>query len=168
MYKALSVRCQRCTKKKITLRCMVIGTYAVQFLRYIPLYRNTKHYATLNCSVKRVYAPQAHKISSSEQIAEIKLNSNTTHLRSGTIWSISNGSCIDWEGGYTFWNPKPIDNCKCYHYSLLYEGLANKMFNYDLNDLQNILFLKYQFYDEIVSEQSCRTQNLLQNAVIWS
>ena len=47
MYKALSVRCQRCTKKKknkkkITLRCMY----------YIPLYRNTQHYATLNYSVK--------------------------------------------------------------------------------------------------------------------
>ena len=53
MYKALSVRCQRCTKKKknkknITLRCMVIGTFAVQFLHYIPLYRNTQQYATLN------------------------------------------------------------------------------------------------------------------------
>ena len=68
MYKALSVRCQRCmkkkkkNKKKITLHCMVIGTCAVQFLRYIPLYRNTQHYATLNCSVKPVYAPEAHKI----------------------------------------------------------------------------------------------------------
>ena len=54
MYKALSVRCQRCTKKKkkkIMLRCMVIGTCAVQFLHYIDLYRNTQHYATLNCSV---------------------------------------------------------------------------------------------------------------------
>ena len=65
MYKALSVRCQRCTKKKqkkkITLRCMVIGTCAVQFLHYIPLYHNTLHYATLNCSVKRVCAPEAHK-----------------------------------------------------------------------------------------------------------
>ena len=39
-------------KKKITLRCMVIGTCAVQFLHYIPLYRNTQHYATHNCSVK--------------------------------------------------------------------------------------------------------------------
>ena len=41
MYKALSVRFQRCTKKKnkkkIMLRCMVIGTCAVQFLHYIPL-----------------------------------------------------------------------------------------------------------------------------------
>ena len=57
MYKALSVRCQRCmkqkkNKKKIMLRCMVIGACAVQFLHYIRLYSNTKHYATLNCSVK--------------------------------------------------------------------------------------------------------------------
>ena len=29
-----------------------IGTCAVQFLDYITLYRNTQHYATLNCSVK--------------------------------------------------------------------------------------------------------------------
>ena len=37
---------------KITLRCMVIGTCTVQFLHHINLYRNTQHYATLNCSVK--------------------------------------------------------------------------------------------------------------------
>ena len=53
MYKALSVWCQRCTKKKknknkITLRCIVIGTCAVQFLHYIPLYRNTQHYASVS------------------------------------------------------------------------------------------------------------------------
>ena len=56
IYKALSVWCQRCmkkkNKKKITLRCMVIGKCAVEFLHYIPLYRNTQHCATLNCSVK--------------------------------------------------------------------------------------------------------------------
>ena len=73
MYKAFLVRCQCCTKKKkkkkkkknkkkITLRCMVIGACAVQFLHYIPLYRNTKHHAILNCSAKRVYAPEAHKV----------------------------------------------------------------------------------------------------------
>ena len=43
------------------LSCMVIGACAFRFLHYIPLYRNTQHYATLNCSVKRVYAPEAHK-----------------------------------------------------------------------------------------------------------
>ena len=57
MYKALSVRCQRCAKKKknkkkITLRCIVIGACAVQFSRDIPLYCKIKHYASLNCSVK--------------------------------------------------------------------------------------------------------------------
>ena len=81
------------------------------------------------------------KISLSEQIAEIKLNLNTIHSRSGTICSVSDGSCIHQEGGYTFWNPIPIDNCKFYQYSVLYEGLANKMVNYDLNDFQNIYSL---------------------------
>ena len=57
MYKALSVRCQRCTKKKknekkIMLCCIVIGACAVQFLHYVTLYRNIQHYATLNCSIK--------------------------------------------------------------------------------------------------------------------
>ena len=53
---SMSVRCQRCTEKKknkkIRLRCIVIGACAVQILHYIPLYRHTQHYATLNCSVK--------------------------------------------------------------------------------------------------------------------
>ena len=57
MNKALLARYQRYTKKKknkkkITLRCMVIGTCAGQFFNCIPLYRNKKHYATLNRSVK--------------------------------------------------------------------------------------------------------------------
>ena len=34
------------------LRCIVIGTCALQFLHYVLLYRNTQHYVTLNCSVK--------------------------------------------------------------------------------------------------------------------
>ena len=38
--------------KKIMLRCIVIGAYAVQFLLYVHLYRNTQHYATLKCSIK--------------------------------------------------------------------------------------------------------------------
>ena len=49
------VRCQRYTKKnkkKIMLHCIVIGACAVQFLYYVPLYRNTQHYATLNCRIK--------------------------------------------------------------------------------------------------------------------
>ena len=33
MHKALSVRCQRCTKKKIMLRCIVIGACAVKMYK---------------------------------------------------------------------------------------------------------------------------------------
>ena len=48
-------------KEKILLRCIVIVACAVQFLHYVPLYRNTQHYATFDCSVKRIYAPEGHK-----------------------------------------------------------------------------------------------------------
>ena len=34
------------------LRCIVIGAFAGQFLYYVPLYRHTQHYATINCSIK--------------------------------------------------------------------------------------------------------------------
>ena len=36
----------------IILRYIVIGACAIQFLHYAPLYRNTQHYATLNCRIK--------------------------------------------------------------------------------------------------------------------
>ena len=42
-----------------------------------------------------------------EQEAKINLNTNTIHLRSGTVCSLSEDSCIDQEGGYTFWNVMP-------------------------------------------------------------
>ena len=42
------------------------------------------------------------KITLTEQQARNNLNTNTIHLRSGTACSLSEGSCIDQEGGYTF------------------------------------------------------------------
>ena len=83
---------------------------------------------------ENVVAQGSNKISLSEQIEEIKLNSNIIHLRSGTIFLLPDGSCIDQEEGYIFLNPIPIENCKFYQYSFLYEELANNMVNYDLND----------------------------------
>ena len=66
MYKALSVRCQQCTKKnkkKIVLRCMAIGACAVKFLHFIPLYSAIYYIALLfTVAKKRVCAPVAHKI----------------------------------------------------------------------------------------------------------
>ena len=39
-------------RKKIMLRSIAIGACAVQFLHYVPLYRNPQHYATLKYSIK--------------------------------------------------------------------------------------------------------------------
>ena len=78
-------------------------------------------------NVQGFFRPFGHKISLSERIVEIKLNSNTINSRSGTICSLSDDICIDQEEGYTSWNPIPIDNCK-------YANIANKMVNYDHND----------------------------------
>ena len=84
------------------------------------------------------------KITLTEQQARINLNTNTIHLRSGTACSLSEGSCIDQEGGYTFWNTIPIDNCKFNQYSILFEGLANKMVDSDFNNDQIIYSLATQ------------------------
>ena len=84
------------------------------------------------------------KITLMEQIAQIKLNSNTIRLRSGTTCSLSEENCIDQEGGYTFWKSIPKDNCNFQEYSVLYEGLANKMVDYDFNQKQIIYSLVTQ------------------------
>ena len=41
---------------------MAMGECAVQFLYFIPFWRNVLHCATVNCSEKRVCAPVAHKM----------------------------------------------------------------------------------------------------------
>ena len=71
-----------------------------------------------------------------ERIAQIKLNSYTIHLRSGTICLLSGGSCLDQEGGYTLRNTVPVDNCKFQQYSILYEELANKVVDHDFDNKQ--------------------------------
>ena len=87
------------------------------------------------------------KKSLSEQTAEIKLNSNTIHLRSGTIFSLSDSHCIDQEGGYTFWNTVPVDNCKFQKYSIIYEGLANKLIDHDFDNKQ----IMYSFFTQDIT-----------------
>ena len=52
------------------------------------------------------------KITLPDQEGRIKLNSNAIILHSGTASSLSEGSYIGSEGGYTFWDSIPIDNCK--------------------------------------------------------
>ena len=84
------------------------------------------------------------KISLSEQTAEIKLNTNTIHWRSRTICLLSDGNCVDQEGGYTFRNTAPVDNCKFQQYSILYEGLENKVIDHNFDNIQIMYSLSTQ------------------------
>ena len=65
-------------------------------------------------------------------------------MRSGTICLFSDGHCIDQEGGYTFWNTVPVDNCKFQQYSILYDGLANKVIDHDFDNKQIMYSLSTQ------------------------
>ena len=98
-------------------------THSLMFAGYInsEVQCNGVGYSDLFGTWGNVVVQGTIKISLSEQIAEIKLNSNTIHLRSGTICLLSDGSYLDQEGRYTFWNTVPVDNCKFQQYSILYD-----------------------------------------------
>ena len=75
---------------------------------------------------KNVLVQGTVEITLTEQVARIKLEADTIYLISGTVCSLSESTCIDQEGGHTFWNTIPIDSCKFQHHSVLYEGFAKK------------------------------------------
>ena len=79
------------------------------------------------------------KITLQEQKARVNLNNNLIYLRSGTHCMLSDAACIDVEGGYTFWNSIPTNNCNFHHYSILYEGYTNKIDDLVHNRVQTVL-----------------------------
>ena len=81
------------------------------------------------------------KITIQEQKARVDLSNNLIHLRSGKPCTLSDATCMDVEGGHTFWNPIPVSNCKFYKYSILYEGYANKMTDLNHNHVQTVYSL---------------------------
>ena len=70
------------------------------------------------------------RVTVQSQKARVDINNNKIHLSSGTSCTLSDSTCIDVEGGPTFWKAIPVDNCKFDHYSFLYEGYANKIVDY--------------------------------------
>ena len=81
------------------------------------------------------------KITLQEQKARVNLNNNLIYLRSGTHCTLSEATCIDVEGGYTFWNSIPTGNCKFHQYSILFEGYANKIDDLVSNRVQSVYSL---------------------------
>ncbi|KYN19400.1 hypothetical protein ALC57_08270 [Trachymyrmex cornetzi] len=57
----------------------------------------------------------------------INLETNQIRLKSGTICPYTDATCMDIDGGHTFWKTLPTDHCKFNHYDVLYEGYANRM-----------------------------------------
>ncbi|KYN05855.1 hypothetical protein ALC62_03208 [Cyphomyrmex costatus] len=69
------------------------------------------------------------KITLQDYVADVKINTNRVHLRSGVTCELSATHCTDIEGGDTFWKPVPEDSCKLSDYSSLYNGYADKIFD---------------------------------------
>lgn len=67
------------------------------------------------------------KITLQDYIADVRINTNRVHLRSGVACELCSTHCTDVEGGDTFWDPLPVDNCKLSDYGVLYNGYANKI-----------------------------------------
>lgn len=59
--------------------------------------------------------------------AAIKVSANQVILRSGLHCPLQEGTCIDTNGGHTFWSTTPTDSCRFDKYDILYEGIASKI-----------------------------------------
>lgn len=81
------------------------------------------------------------KISLQEYTAQVNVDTNKIHLRSGTNCDLSEGRCVDIDGGDTFWEPMPEDSCKTSRYGLLYEGIADRITDYDTGNPQTVYTL---------------------------
>lgn len=78
---------------------------------------------------KNVVVQGIVKITLIEQTAVVDLTTDTIHLNSGIVCPLSQSKCIEQSGGgYTFWDPLPIEICHFNKYQLLYEGLASKLY----------------------------------------
>lgn len=67
------------------------------------------------------------RVTLQDYVASIQLATNQIILKSGLHCPVSDGTCLDNDGGNTFWSPTPTDNCHFSHYDVLYEGPAIRL-----------------------------------------
>ena len=83
-------------------------------------------YSHLFGTWENVIVHAKYRITLQEYQATININTDKIHLKSGVICSLSDTTCTDeLDGGQTFWNTLPNDNCNSQKYTVLYEGSAN-------------------------------------------
>lgn len=73
---------------------------------------------------EKVYVVGDVKITLRDYTADVDVETNKVHLRSGTKCELNEGRCIDIDGGNTYWEPYPEDSCNGKRYGVLYEGSA--------------------------------------------
>lgn len=67
------------------------------------------------------------RISLKSYTTVVKLAANGIILQSGQRCQLQQGSCLDSEDGYTFWESLPTDYCNFNRYDILFEGKATKL-----------------------------------------
>jgi hypothetical protein len=84
------------------------------------------------------------KITLQDYNADVRINVNRVHLRSGITCDLKAGHCPDIEGGNTFWEPIPTDSCKFTDFSILYNGNVDKIFDMINEESQTVYSIKTQ------------------------
>lgn len=69
------------------------------------------------------------RITIRDYFATTKPGTNKITLQSGVQCILSDGYCMDIEGGNTFWSPVAMDNCRFNNYDVLFEGKVNKIYD---------------------------------------
>lgn len=73
-----------------------------------------------------VFVQATIEIKLRSRVAKVKINTGKIILPSGTVCNLAKTFCIDYDAGYTFWQPLPSDTCELRSYDVLYEGPAEK------------------------------------------
>lgn len=80
-------------------------------------------------SYSSVIVEMAVKIILNSYSASVRTVKDEIILKTGTKCSLSEGTCFDPAGGWTFWTGLQSDSCSFSNYDVLYEGLAQKITN---------------------------------------
>ena len=90
---------------------------------------NTGSFADQFGSYSKVNVEAIVSVSLHEYSAKVNIEQNKIMLRSGVVCEFDRLQCIDSEGGYTFWSPIKSESCIENKFSILYEGIVDKIFS---------------------------------------
>lgn len=81
------------------------------------------------------------KITLVQAPAKVNTAANKIHLSTGTTCLLSDGTCLDMENGYTYWDSLSDDRCRFNNYQVLYEGLATRISDKSVGMLETVYAL---------------------------